>query len=863
MPRKKKRPVSGRIASARSGRAAGAAKRVKRRSRSKAALAVERKNLQTIFNTVNVGMLLIDEHGVVKRVNNIISRWFGKERAHSGSVQPGNVLKCIHALNDPAGCGRSPDCRDCPIRRTFETVLRSGEPVHDVEAEAELLINNVPIIFWLEISADPIFMEGKRHAIVSISDITGRKQAEQELRQLNRTLKALSNSNQAMMRARDEIGYLKEVCQIIVKDCGHTMAWIGFSENDACKTVRPVAWGGFEEGYMETLKVTWADTERGRGPTGTAIRTGRPSMCNDMRADPDFLPWRHEALRRGYASSVALPLIADGKTFGVLTIYSRDPGAFSRDEVKLLSELADDLAYGITAIRLRTAHQQAQSELLRTRDYLEKLIDYANAPIVVWNPNFEITRFNHAFERLTGYSAEEMIGRKLEILFPENERTASMEGILRTVRGEFLELIEMPIMRRNGDVRQVLWNSANITDPAEKNVVATIAQGIDITERKLAEAREKEALAVAMSARTAMDTIQAMGEGILLLDMRGNILSMNPALEKIGGIPKEEALGRKLLEFLMPLLAERDKPMVLAAYKSAMDGKTPAFHSLTITSRDGRLVPLIPSVSFIRSSDGQPNAIICAVRDISEIRTAQQELEMNNKRLRALAEKLSSTEERERRRISAQIHDTVIQTLALSNIKLGAICKELTDTGMKNSVRNLHSARKMIEAGIHESRSLMAELAPPLLYEVGLVAALNNLAHTLEKRHGMPIRVNDDGRPKSMAKPMEGLLFQATRELIMNALKHAGKCEIIVTLSVEKDSLRIIVEDNGAGFNAPAAGKHGYHASGGFGLFNIRERLEGIGGSVSINSRPEAGTCITILAPIAARKAEGRMQNAE
>ena len=135
-------------------------------------------------------------------------------------------------------------------------------------------------------------------------DITERKLAEEELKRLNRTLKAISDSSQAMMRSTNETELLHEVCRIIVEDCGHAMVWIGYAEDDEAKTVRPVAYAGFEEGYVETLNITWADTKRGRGPTGTAIRTGKPSACRNMLTDPLFKPWRKEATGRGYASSI-------------------------------------------------------------------------------------------------------------------------------------------------------------------------------------------------------------------------------------------------------------------------------------------------------------------------------------------------------------------------------------------------------------------------------------------------------------------------------------------------------------------------------------------------------------------------------
>ena len=163
--------------------------------------------------------------------------------------------------------------------------------------------------------------------ITAIRDITEQKSREEKLQKLNRTLKALSHSSAARMRATEETAYLQEVCKNIVEDCGHAMVWIGYAENDDGQSVRPVASAGFEAGYLETLNITYADTERGRGPTGTAIRTGRISICRNMLTDPLFAPWREEALKRGYASSIVLPLMSEGRCFGAITIYSRHTGS--------------------------------------------------------------------------------------------------------------------------------------------------------------------------------------------------------------------------------------------------------------------------------------------------------------------------------------------------------------------------------------------------------------------------------------------------------------------------------------------------------------------------------------------------------
>ncbi len=205
----------------------------------------------------------------------------------------------------------------------------------------------------LLLSVAPVADEG--YANLYTIDITERRRKESELARLNRTLKAISESNQTMMRARNESDFMEEACRIIVESCGHAMVWIGMAEQDEGKTVRPVAHSGFEDGYLETLHVTWADSELGRGPTGTAIRTGKASQCRNMLTDPAFAPWRAEALNRGYASSIALPLIAEERAFGAVMIYSRESDPFSPDEVSLLEELANDLSYGIQAIRLRAA----------------------------------------------------------------------------------------------------------------------------------------------------------------------------------------------------------------------------------------------------------------------------------------------------------------------------------------------------------------------------------------------------------------------------------------------------------------------------------------------------------------------------
>ncbi len=281
--------------------------------------------------------------------------------------------------------------------------------------------------FLMNAASLPEHMGG---AIVSHLDITARRQKEQELHRLNRTLKAISDSDHAMMRIVDEADYLKEVCRIIVEDCGHAMVWGGYAEDDEAKTVRPVAHAGDDDGYLKLLNVTWADTERGRGPTGAAIRTGKPSNCANMQTDPRFAPWLKEAAKRGYASSLALPLIAEGKVFGSLTIYSKQPDAFSAEEMRLLMGLADDLAYGITTIRLRQAHMRAEEALRESEQRYRSLFNGMSEGFalheIICNDrgepcDYRFLDINPVFEDLTGLKRQSILGKTMTSVLPSED----------------------------------------------------------------------------------------------------------------------------------------------------------------------------------------------------------------------------------------------------------------------------------------------------------------------------------------------------------------------------------------------------------------------------------------------------------
>jgi PAS domain S-box-containing protein len=201
--------------------------------------------------------------------------------------------------------------------------------------------------------------------IGTVQDITERKRAQEELLRVNRAHRALSSCNEALIRATEESAWLDHVCRIIVGEAGYRFCWVARAEHDEARSVTAVAQAGVEEGYLKAAGVTWADTGCGRGPVGTCIRTGRTQIVKNTATDPMFAPWRDEALKRGYGSVIAIPLVVDARPFGALNIYAAEAEAFRDEEVTLLSELAGDLGYGVTTLRVR-AEQLRGAEEIRT-----------------------------------------------------------------------------------------------------------------------------------------------------------------------------------------------------------------------------------------------------------------------------------------------------------------------------------------------------------------------------------------------------------------------------------------------------------------------------------------------------------------
>jgi PAS domain S-box-containing protein len=524
----------------------------------------------------------------------------------------------------------------CPHKHLLEDGHEHAEEIHEDILGGDFIVSSSPL-------RDA---EGNILGSVHVArDINERKRKEKELYQINKSYMALSNSSQAMTRAKNELEYLEAVCNIVVKDCGHSMVWIGYAEDDECKTVRPVAHAGFGEGYLETLNITWADNERGSGPTGTAIRTEKPIACINMHKDPKFEPWRENAIKRGYSSSLALPLIRDGNAFGALTIYSREPNSFSKEEIKLLTELAEDLAYGINAIRLRIALEQSENALKEARDNLElqvkertleleeayeslkfannynrSLIEANLDPLVTIGSDGKITDVNYSTELATGYFRDEIIGTDFSDYFTEPEK--ARKGYQKVFREGWVLDYPLEIKHKDGRVTPVLYNASVYKDELG-NVIGVFAAARDITEIKQAEDEIKRQA----------ELLNLTQEAIIVRDMDSKILFWNNGAVKTYGWTMEEASGKithSLLQTEFPIpLKEINEELIS---KGQWDGE------LVHTKCDNTKITVLSRQVLKKDGSGNLISILEINSDISERKKMEEELEFAGKYNRNLIE---------------------------------------------------------------------------------------------------------------------------------------------------------------------------------------------------------------------------------
>jgi diguanylate cyclase (GGDEF)-like protein/PAS domain S-box-containing protein len=300
--------------------------------------------------------------------------------------------------------------------------------------------------------------------VVNATDVT-------DSTHLTRALRTLGQGNQVLVHASDEATLLAETCRTITDAGGYALAWVGYAEEeDGQPIVHPAASSG-TVAYLDEIVVRWDDSEHGRGPAGTAIRTGAIQVLEDVRQTPAFGPWCEVAERYGLLTICALPLVVGGRCLGALLIYAGEPGAFGPAEVELLGQLADALAYGIGRIRDATALRSSEE---RFRSLA------SSAPIGILEiENGQVVYANAKLAAIAGRSVESMLGVGwIEAIHPDDrELVLGYVPVLRAERSRITTRFR--VQRLDGDVRHVRMSAAPRGEAVDDGYVVTVEDVTD------------------------------------------------------------------------------------------------------------------------------------------------------------------------------------------------------------------------------------------------------------------------------------------------------------------------------------------------------------------------------------------------
>ena len=370
----------------------------------------------------------------------------------------------------------------------------------------------------------------------------------------------------------------------------------------------------------------------------------------------------------------------------------------------------------------------------------------------------------------------------------------------------------------------------------------------EATERKKAEKALRE------SEEKYRMLFESANDVLVYVDKYGKIVDINKRAEDILGYKPDDVKGKKFVKFGVLKLQNMSK--IAELFRDSISGKrTPDLLELQIKDRNGKLLSMEAS-SRVIERNGKIVGTIAILRDITERKKAEEKIDAYQKRLRSLMSELTLTEERHRRRIATELHDSIGQLLALCQIKLGQLEKVIVSPNSRPLLKKIGDS---IEEIIRYTRSLTHQLSPFILYELGLEAALEWLAEFIYEQQGIQINLAVDSQANPVNEELRIFLFRAVQELLTNVTKHAKTDRAEVSLCRENESIRITIEDVGVGFNTAIldtpSGKDI-----GFGLFSIRERLRYFEGELSIQSEPGQGTQVTLTVPSKChnKRSEGR-----
>ncbi len=379
---------------------------------------------------------------------------------------------------------------------------------------------------------------GKIEGVVLIfRDVSESRKKEENIRFLNRLLRSIRDINQLIVLEKDEKKLLQKACDLLSQINQYRFVWIG-KQNHATGRVVPVAQSGFEKDYLKNIVITWDNTPTGKGPTGTAFRTAKSVFMRDILTDPAFAHWRPEALKQGYKSSAAFPMIYEKKIYGVLNVYSDRVNAFEKEEIDLLDEVARDLGFALFSLKLAKEKEQSERDREEKEAKYRALFEEAGDMIFLSEIDEKgfpiIVDVNHLALEKTGYSREELVGQTFDVLDDEANRNKIGERAKRLLEKGSISF-ETTHVRKDGTHFEVDVH-ARLLKLDGKKFLFSVER--DISEKKqILESLER-------SEQTYRSIFDNAIDAIYIQDREGRFLAVNRAAEKMYGYSREEFLGR-------------------------------------------------------------------------------------------------------------------------------------------------------------------------------------------------------------------------------------------------------------------------------------------------------------------------------
>ena len=484
-----------------------------------------------------------------------------------------------------------------------------------------------------------------------------------------------------------------------------------------------------------------------------------------------------------------------------------------------------------------TDRMMIEEALHESNEFLERLFNYANAPIVVWNDKFIITRFNSAFEALIGKTAKEVIGKPIEVLFPPEKIESSMKLIRQAQASENLKNEEIEILYSDDSVRVVLFNSA-VVPGLEEESLATIAQGLDITERiKMEEAIRK-------SKKEFQTYFDSNSVGLSVTAFDKSWIEVNQKLCDIFGYTKAELKELNWLELTHPDdLAEN-----INLFNQALNGEIDNYNiEKRFFRKDGSIIYIAISSVCQRNNDGSVHHFLTSYNDITERKLAEDAILKSGEKLRALNARLESVKEEERINLSRELHDHLGQNLTGLKMEISYFANKMKKKetfDRKDFLSKAPDLISLIDEMINNVRKISAELRPNVLDYLGLIPAIEWQIDELKKRNNITCMLKSDVIKIDLGVQVNSSIFRIVQEAFTNIIRHSGATKVIVSIKEENDLIKLEILDNGIGIK-----EEDISNIVSLGILGMKERTLQFNGKLHLENSPQGGTLLTLIIP--------------